>query len=509
VYRQLLKIAGDAFQAARGKPLAPLDGRDIGLGGKHATAALLVVMLILGFALRLGLAATLPSVYFPDETFQYWEQGYRLVFGYGIVPWEYRLGIRSWVVPGFIGGVMGLVHQLGGGPAISKLAVQALLSIASLGIVVTAFAWTRRLSGDGAAVLAAFVASFWYEFVYFSPKPLTEIIAASALFPAAYLLCALPDPSRRAVVSGGLLLGVAFVLRFHLAPAILVIGLATMLRLRTPRWAMAAAAGVVVVLLAGLLDWITWGIPFHSFWQSVAINMIEGRAATFGTQPVFWYFLLYANAWPGIAIILLALILVGARRAPLLFLVPLVILVSHSLIGHKEYRFLYPGLPFLMTLASIGAAELFALTTRTLSVPERRLAFAALVLTWLLTTLTIAGTDGFRPNWTKRADLITLFDKVRDAPDACGLGLQGEFWWDTPGYSALGRKLPMYFIRRDEYARVGPAFNLLIHRDDDAHNLPAEFEDLQCEGGFCLAMRAGSCAPQPDEEILVEMQDWT
>ena len=506
---RIRKLLDLVLSPGRDKPLAPLDASDVGLGGDRTTMVLFVLLLIMGFAARLGLAIAFPSVYFPDETYQYWEQGYRLVFGYGIVPWEYTAGIRSWVVPGFIGGIIWVVNALGGGPDVWQIIVQAILSLASLGIVVTSFLWVRRLSGTGAALLAAFIASFWYEFLYFSPKPLTEIIAASALFPAAYLLCATPGPTRRMIVSGGLLLGLSFTLRFHLAPAIFVIGLATMLRLGWPKWLIPAGAGLAVVLASGMLDWPTWGAPFHSYWQSFSINVLQDRASSFGTHPVFWYLLLYANAWPGIVIVMLGLILVGARRASLLFLVPLVILLSHTLISHKEYRFLYPALPFFITLASIGTAELFALTTRGLSVPMRRWAFGALALAWFLTSGSLAATEGFLPKWTKRADHFALMAKVRETPAVCALGIEGAEWAETPGYSGLARDIPIYFLRRADYDSLSPAFNALIHKNDKGGDLPEGFVDLECREQFCLAMRPGVCTPQPDKQILIDMLDWT
>src|SRR3546814_14871069 len=46
-------------------------------------------IMVLGIVLRI--AATWPmSMHHPDEVIQYLEQAHRLVFGYGVIPWEYR-----------------------------------------------------------------------------------------------------------------------------------------------------------------------------------------------------------------------------------------------------------------------------------------------------------------------------------------------------------------------------------------------------------------------------------
>src|SRR3546814_19543031 len=55
-------------------------------------------IMVLGIVLRI--AATWPmSMHHPDEVIQYLEQAHRLVFGYGVITWEYRYGMRQWLLP--------------------------------------------------------------------------------------------------------------------------------------------------------------------------------------------------------------------------------------------------------------------------------------------------------------------------------------------------------------------------------------------------------------------------
>src|SRR5207248_3916311 len=62
-------------------------------------AALLGVVL-LSVGLRLMPVLFLPGLNWDDEIFQATEPAHRLVFGYGIVAWEFQLGMRSWILPG-------------------------------------------------------------------------------------------------------------------------------------------------------------------------------------------------------------------------------------------------------------------------------------------------------------------------------------------------------------------------------------------------------------------------
>ena len=56
------------------------------------------LILVVAVGLRL-FAVTLYGTHHPDEAFQYLEQAHRLVFDYGLVPWEFRYFIRSWLIP--------------------------------------------------------------------------------------------------------------------------------------------------------------------------------------------------------------------------------------------------------------------------------------------------------------------------------------------------------------------------------------------------------------------------
>src|SRR5690349_20737819 len=50
---------------------------------------------VAALVLRLMLAWRSDKISYPDVLFQYLEQAHRLVYGYGIIPWEYRFGTRN------------------------------------------------------------------------------------------------------------------------------------------------------------------------------------------------------------------------------------------------------------------------------------------------------------------------------------------------------------------------------------------------------------------------------
>src|SRR5262250_3404042 len=68
--------------------------------------ALLAASLCAGFAFRAWLSFHDDGIYWPDEIYQSLEPAHRLVFGYGLIPWEFVQGARSWALPGLVAGLL-------------------------------------------------------------------------------------------------------------------------------------------------------------------------------------------------------------------------------------------------------------------------------------------------------------------------------------------------------------------------------------------------------------------
>ncbi len=117
--------------------------------------------------------------------------------------------------------------------------------------------------------------------------------------------------------------------------------------------------GAALPLVAGgVLDALTWGFLLQSIWLNAWVNLYQGKSEEFGVFP--WFYLLgyLVILWGGAFAFIIALASLGGRRLPLLLAVIGTILATHSLIPHKEYRFIYPALPLIATLAGIGSVEL-------------------------------------------------------------------------------------------------------------------------------------------------------
>lgn len=187
----------------------------------RSTRLACAIILIAAVAGRAA-ALSIYGAHHADEAFQYLEQAHRLVFGYGIVPWEYRYGMRSWLVPLLLAAPM----KLGEAAPWPEPILFARILAAGLAFAVVPAAWVigRRLSRLHGVVAMA-VAALWFESIYFTVHVLTEVLATSAFLSGAAVLIAIGG--RRGALTGGALLALTVVLRFHYGPAVAVFALMT------------------------------------------------------------------------------------------------------------------------------------------------------------------------------------------------------------------------------------------------------------------------------------------
>jgi hypothetical protein len=322
---------------------------------KFASQSPLRVILLAALVLRVAVALNFWNVIFPDEIFQALEQAHRLVFGQGVVPWEFQVGLRNWAIPLVLAGPMALARLATPNPIAGLVLIRVLLCVASLGIVWSAVRWGERFAGRRGAWIGGLFTAFWPDLWLMAPHPLEEVLAADLLVPAVYLIS---TGAARSVAPAALLLGMVFALRLQLAPAVAIAGI-VLCRRDPRRWALALAVAAVPVFLAGGLDWFTWGQPFRSFWLNVYLNVFRGVAAqTFGASPAGFFVYILGLDWLWTLPVIILLAYRGGRFLKLPGVLAVVIVLTHSLIAHKEYRFIFPAIALAIPLAGVGLAGL-------------------------------------------------------------------------------------------------------------------------------------------------------
>ena len=476
---------------------------------------LLVGFMALGLILRIGAAIRFTNVAHTDEILELQEPAHRLAYGYGVVAWEWRQGARSWVFPGFLAGLMRSTDWIAAGCAGYQMGMAIVFSLISLTTIWFGFAWGKRAGGMEAAIIAAGACAIWYEFVYFAPKTLNEVLATHALLPGLYIgkYGEKLGENKRMLVAG-IICGLAVALRIQLAPAVAVAAFFFCY----PNWrkrALPLAAGLLLPVIGfGLVDVVTWGHPFQSFLEYFRVHAHElagpklAAAAsadrTEKVQPWIAYpRMLLAHLGP-----VALLVLLGVRRSPFLGWVALAHLVFHCCFRFGDVRYLYPMLPLEITLAALGIVELVpALNARRKSALSPKTIVAGGLATFALCSCLLV----YQFDWSRWGGNLRAFDELSRDSTLCGVGVYRIPWWSIGDYSHLHQNVPIIILQDvHEVAEQWHSFNAIIidgTLTDPSHT----FAPAGCWNGVCIYRRLGPCTPPNlDYEInsLLKKNGW-
>jgi phosphatidylinositol glycan class B len=467
----------------------------------RVTAHPLALILIGAFGLRFGVIVLFPSFHHPDENFQFLEQAHRLAFGYGITPWEIREGLRSMLAPAIFAKLFQLVASLGGGARVYIFVTRAMLALVSLAAVAAVYRAGLRESRVH-AVLAGTVAATWFEVVYFSGRPLTEAMAATFLIVALAIGTGRREQlNTRHLIAIGFCIGTCLMLRLQLAVGLMVLACSIgRFNFRT-YWVPMGVGLLVPVCLFGGSDWLVWGSPFHSQLAAYRVNVTDDKASIYGVKPAYWFAQTLFDVWSGALPFLLLLAALRIRKSATWLLVIAAIILSHSAIPHKEYRFVYPAFACLAIVAAMGSADLVRLIRNKVGYRHTALFTATALALWLSTSAWLAAAPGFSNNWFRGRALIRAFQGISEQPDLCGVLLYDYSWEFTGGYAYLNRNVPIY---------PGPSQREAVREGDSAFNYVllkrlsiSEFDDTvyqtqSCIGAgtpqdLCVIHRRGTC----------------
>jgi phosphatidylinositol glycan class B len=465
-------------------------------GGAAARLSfVLTAIFAIALLLRIATAVYSHSIVHPDEIFQSGEPAHRLVYGYGVVTWEWREGIRSWIFPAFLALIIRGTEWMGAGSTGYLFGIAVVLSIISLTTVWFGFMWAKRAGGVEGAIIAAGSCAIWYELIVFGSRALTEVVAAHVLLPGLYLgVYGEVLPEKRRLFLAALLCGVAMSLRIQLVPVAVFAALYFCHRSWRTRWTAIASGLLLPIIVFGIVDAFTWSYPFQSFFRYFWVNLVQARSAVFGIQPWYWYCIeLIKHLGP-----ILIFALFGLRRSPFLGCVALVIVASHSMIGHKEDRFIYPVIPILLTLSGIGVVEI----ARGSSNPEKQPTSYSIVIAGLIACCLFSGmlSGSFR-YWDRNDGSLVIFDRISTDSRSCGVGIYGFNSFNTGGYTHLHRKIPIFVIPDNAFLdSAWRSFNILL-ADESLGITSGRFALEECVDGVCAFRRQGPCIASGDNEI--------
>ena len=318
--------------------------------------------LTVSFILMCAAAIRSTTFHHYDEHFQILEfAGFKL----GKTPesalrWEYGAAMRSWIQPGLYYLIAKAWLALGiDNPftwATSFRFLSGLLTWAGLALLCARA--TQWLEPSMQSWMLRLQALLWF-IPYLSVRTSGEAFTTIFLLYAMTVLLSAHALDKRLLAAAGFLTGIAVAVRFP--SAIFALGFFLWLwrqkKATAQQLLVFAMAGVLPTLLALAVD--RWGYGYWTapIWNYFRQNLVEGKSHEFGTDPLYAYLYLPSlNFLFPLSLAATATTLLAWYRWPhhLFTWMGVAYFVVHSLIAHKEARFLFPIamlLPFLIPMA--------------------------------------------------------------------------------------------------------------------------------------------------------------
>ena len=288
------------------------------------------------------------------------------------LPWEFAAQIRPGLQPMLTVAAIRSAEALGIQSPFSQIFLLRLLTgWMCLWLYFQWANWVSIVSGEERAGQWLRLAVVFGWFVpYLSVRFSSENVAGLAFAWGLLLLCKagkLLTFQRGLLI--GFLLGLSFSFRFQMGFALL--GMGGWLVFRGTEHSMVRRLSHMIPLLFGGIfalalgfyaDRWLYGESVFTAYNYFTANILENKAANWGTAPWWFYFVqTVLTVVPPISIFLLGFVALGIWRARnrevTWALLPF--LLAHLLVAHKEMRFLYPMLLPVLVLGALGLAAFF------------------------------------------------------------------------------------------------------------------------------------------------------
>ena len=307
-------------------------------------------------AFRLVSILVVRSWFVADELFQSVEVAHHLVFGSGILSWEWTVALRSSLHPILISAPFWLLSQFGLSTQFLIVLVPRLMHATLIALSDYFFInLSRRLLPSTSAAFYACAMYFasWFMF-YCAPRTLGNSLETALTVIALHWYPFEEHPRRPTwpYISLGVL---TIILRPTAALIWVVFGLAHLYRSEDKLKLLLGTvlpAALPVFILSLIIDTLYFGrltLPLYNFLE---FNVLTGGSAHFGVHSWHWYF---SSGLPSVLTVQLIPVVLGIAHPLRPTLLPLMAslfyTIFHSFLPHKEQRFLLPLIPLLCLYA--------------------------------------------------------------------------------------------------------------------------------------------------------------
>lgn len=310
------------------------------------------------FPWRLINALTINTFFQADEYWQSLEPAHRAVFGYGYLTWEWQIGLRSYFHPLLYMGPYWIVKKLDLGynwVLVTPKILNAL--IAAIGEYYLYYYIDAKFKNKRLAKLVAYLSmlSAWNWYCWC--RSFANSLELSTTIIALYYL------QTRNVLS--CLIIAAFTCLIRPTNAIIWLFYLPLKFIQHPKYIfISVMVGFSFLLADGLLNYTIYSelkFPLLTFFK---FNISDNLSSFYGISRLDFYFV---QAVPILLLNYLPFFLYGVATTPWGDLKGLLVvyLSVFTLIPHKEFRFIYPLMPILLTYTANGVLNISSkLSTR-------------------------------------------------------------------------------------------------------------------------------------------------
>ncbi|XP_059212503.1 GPI mannosyltransferase 3 [Centropristis striata] len=321
-------------------------------------------LVVFSVVFRLMNCFLVQSSFVPDEYWQSLEVSHRMVFNYGYLTWEWKAGIRGFIYPLFFAVIYKILHVINYDLVHLLIWLPRILQALFAAFADVKFFFLLRTLESPDVAKWTFFCHMVSWFSWFCCTRTLTNSAETTLTCLALVYFPLPGSTKHSSSVYLSLVAVAVLVR----PTALIVWFPLVLlhfyqeenklRLVTHSLLPIGAVALVISTVIDCIFYEKWTLVQFNF---VKFNVFHGVADFYGAHPWHWYLS------QGLAVLLgphLPLFVHGcclaARKYKTLLAAIVWTVAVYSCLPHKEFRFLYPLLPFCMIFCGMSLAHLGA-----------------------------------------------------------------------------------------------------------------------------------------------------
>ena len=241
-------------------------------------------------------------------------------------------------------------------PKLKVFLIRLLHALFSLIVVAFGYKLAERFGGKRAAIQVGLALAFLWFMPMLSIRNFVEVACIPFLVMGIWYAYTAVEDNRSWVryLVAGLIIGLAFSVRFQTATFIAGVGLAILLRKKF--WeSIVFGIGVLfsIFLIQGIVDMFIWGRPFAELGEYFLYNV--AHKYEYGNNNHFMYISIIIGVMlPPLGWLWLAGFFRSWKKTLIVVLPTMLFLIFHSYFPNKQERFIFPVLPFFVIAGVVG-----------------------------------------------------------------------------------------------------------------------------------------------------------